>query len=102
MRLYGWPRPPLLVAIVLGSQLERYLWLSQARYGWEFLTHPGVLLIVVLIVATLLFPVIRNRRQKKFSAAAGTQDAVDTPASRLWGSMFTPFMAGRDRPYVVW
>jgi TctA family transporter len=94
MRLYGWPRPPLLVAVVLGSQLERYLWLSQARYGWEFLTHPGVMLIALLIVATLLFPVIRNRRQKKSAAASGTQDAVDTPASRLWGSLFTAFMAG--------
>jgi putative tricarboxylic transport membrane protein len=92
MRLYGWPRPPFLVAVVLGSQLERYLWLSQARYGWEFLIHPGVLLIALLTVATLLFPVIRNRRQKKSSAAAGTQDAVDTPASRLWGSLFTAFM----------
>ena len=94
MRLYGWPRPPLLVAVVLGSQLERYLWLSQARYGWEFLTHPGVLLILLLIVATLMFPVIRNRRKKKSAAAAGTQDAVDTPASRIWGSLFTAFMVG--------
>jgi TctA family transporter len=92
MRLYGWPRPPLLVAVVLGSQLERYLWLSQARYGWEFLIHPGVLLIALLTVATLLFPVIRNRKQKKSAAASGTQDAVDTPASRLWGSLFTAFM----------
>ena len=94
MRLYGWPRPPLLVAVVLGSPLERYLWLSQARYGWEFLIHPGVLLIILLIVVTLVFPVIRNRRRKKSSAASGTQDAVDTPASRLWGSLFTAFMVG--------
>jgi putative tricarboxylic transport membrane protein len=94
MRLYGWPRPPLLVAVVLGSQLERYLWLSQARYGWEFLTHPGVLIIIFMIVATLIFPAIRNRRKKKSDAASGTQDAVDTPASRIWGSMFTAFMVG--------
>jgi TctA family transporter len=94
MRLYGWPRPPLLVAVVLGSQLERYLWLSQARYGWEFLTHPGVLLIMLLIVVTLIFPVIRNRRKKKSDAASGTQDAADSPASRIWGSMFTAFMVG--------
>jgi hypothetical protein len=52
------------------------------------------MLIALLIVATLLFPVIRNRRQKKSAAASGTQDAVDTPASRLWGSLFTAFMAG--------
>jgi putative tricarboxylic transport membrane protein len=94
MRLHGWPRPPLLVAVVLGSQLERYLWLSQARYGWEFLTHPGVLIIIFMIVATLIFPVIRNRRKKKSAAAAGTQDAVDTPASRIWGALFTAFMVG--------
>jgi hypothetical protein len=68
--------------------------LSQARYGWEFLTHPGVLIIIFMIVATLIFPAIRNRRKKKSDAASGTQDAVDTPASRIWGSMFTAFMVG--------
>jgi len=94
MKLFGWPRPPLLVAVVLGSQLERYLWLSQARYRWEFLVHPGVLAIFLLIVVTLIVPLIRNRRKKKSTAASGTQDAPETPAAKIWGTLFTAFLAG--------
>ncbi|MEE8284045.1 MAG: tripartite tricarboxylate transporter permease, partial [Alphaproteobacteria bacterium] len=42
MKLFDWPRPPLLVAVVLGEKMEGYHWLSNARYGWEWLLHPGV------------------------------------------------------------
>ncbi|MFM2129417.1 MAG: hypothetical protein RL477_963, partial [Pseudomonadota bacterium] len=32
MKRHGWPRPPLLVAVVLGPQLQNYLWLTVERY----------------------------------------------------------------------
>ncbi len=94
MKLFGWPRPPLLVAVVLGSQLERYLWLSQARYGWEFLTHPGVLLIIGMIVVTLVIPMWRKHRSKSAQRELGEEAPDDTPAMRIWGSLFTLFLAG--------
>jgi TctA family transporter len=65
MKLLDWPRPPLLVAVVLGSQFERYLWLSNARFGWEWITHPGVLAILLLVILTLIMPIIRRYRQGK-------------------------------------
>jgi TctA family transporter len=65
MKLFDWPRPPFLVAVVLGGQFERYLWLSNARFGWDWLTHPGVLAIFALIVLTLVVPIIRRYRQGK-------------------------------------
>jgi TctA family transporter len=63
MKLFGWPRPPLLVAVVLGSQLERYLWLSQTRYGITWLWDPGVLAIMGLIFVTMGIPFLRRRSQ---------------------------------------
>ena len=73
MKLFDWPRPPLLVAVVLGSQFERYLWLSNARYGWKWIMEPGVIAIFALVVLTLVVPIIRRyRRGKTMSGEAPT------------------------------
>lgn len=64
MKLFGWPRPPLLVAAVLGDQLETYLWLSTARYGFSWLLHPGVIMLILLVLFTLSLPILRLRREK--------------------------------------
>jgi putative tricarboxylic transport membrane protein len=60
MRRYGWPRPPLLIAVVLGPQVQQYLWLSVDRYGVEWLTFPSVMIIGALIALTIAYPYIRN------------------------------------------
>jgi putative tricarboxylic transport membrane protein len=49
-----WPRPPLLIGYVLSISTERYLHLSVSRYDWNWLLHPGVLVIGVLTVALVL------------------------------------------------
>jgi TctA family transporter len=65
LKLFDWPRPPFLVAVVLGSQFEQYLWLSNARYGWTWLLQPGVLVILAIVVVTLIWPMISRHRQGK-------------------------------------
>ncbi|MCH8916578.1 MAG: hypothetical protein E2O90_03185 [Alphaproteobacteria bacterium] len=65
MRRYGWPRAPVLVAVVLGPQIQTYLWLSIDRYSYEFLLFPGVLVIEAIIIATVFFPMWRDRKKKK-------------------------------------
>ncbi len=65
LKLFDWPRPPFLVAVVLGSQFEQYLWLSNARYGWTWLLQPGVLIILAIVVVTLIWPMISRHRQGK-------------------------------------
>jgi TctA family transporter len=54
MRHLDWPRPPLLVGFVLATSAERYLWISAERYGWEWLTRPGVIIIALTTVALTL------------------------------------------------
>ena len=65
MRRYGWPRPPMLVAVVLGAQVQQYLWLSTDRYGLEWMLFPSVIFLFLLIVATVAYPFIRNWLQSR-------------------------------------
>ena len=65
MRRHGWPRPPLLLGVVLGKKMETYLWLSYARYGFEWLYRPWVILLLCLVVASLVMPIIKERRERR-------------------------------------
>jgi len=60
MKRYGWPRPAMLVAVVLGAQVQQYLWLSVDRYGLEWMLFPSVIVLALLIAATVAYPFIRN------------------------------------------
>jgi putative tricarboxylic transport membrane protein len=69
MRRYGWPRPPLLLGVVLGTKMETYLWLSYARYGLEWLWRPWVILLLGLVVLSLVMPIIKERRERRQKVA---------------------------------
>lgn len=71
--LMGWlmvvirmPRPPLLIGFVLGVSVERYLWISMSRYGVEWLTRPGVMILAGILFALLIWS-IRNQRRSGYS-----------------------------------
>ncbi len=88
MRRYGWPRPPVLVAVVLGPQVQTYLWLSVDRYSWDFLLFPGVIVIIGVIVATVFFPMWRSRKEKKVTMDYYMED--DQPRMQsVGGVVFT-------------
>jgi len=57
---WNWPRVPFLLAVVLGSIAERYLFLSYSLYGLEWLTRPPVLIIALIIVLTVARPLLRD------------------------------------------
>jgi TctA family transporter len=65
MKLFGWPRPPLIVGFILGEIIELNLVTSVALMGWRWLTRPAVLIIISLIIATLLYESVLRRREKK-------------------------------------
>lgn len=50
----GWPKAPMLVGFVLGPSAERYLSISVARYGTEWLTRPGVLILAALVLLSAI------------------------------------------------
>ncbi len=58
MRMASWPRPPVLIGLVLGPLAERFLWTSYQVYEFGFLLRPGVLIIGACILAIVLYPPI--------------------------------------------
>lgn len=56
---YGWPRPPLVLGLVLGSLIERNLFISYRIYGFWFLLRPIVVVIIVIIFTVLFLPNIQ-------------------------------------------
>jgi len=69
MRAAGWPRPPLLLGLVLGPLAERHMWTSVQIYGAEFLLRPGVLVILGILLVSVAYPILRDRRAKNQEAA---------------------------------
>jgi len=53
MKASGWPRPPILIALVLAQTLEKYLWISINAFGWGMLLRPQFLIIIVILFAIM-------------------------------------------------
>lgn len=64
MVLYGWPRPPLVLGLILGKIAENYLWISVAAYGAKWLLFPNVLILIALTIFTVAYPTIKERMGK--------------------------------------
>jgi TctA family transporter len=62
MKRLGWPRPPLIVGIVLQRLAETYFFLTMKLYGISWLTRPFVIILFVLIVWTTVHAVMRHAR----------------------------------------
>jgi putative tricarboxylic transport membrane protein len=75
LQRFKWPRPPLILGLVLGSLAENRLFLSIGNYGFEWLWRPGVLLIGALTLFGALYPILKGRKKK------GAEDHVSASAS---------------------
>ena len=62
MKRLKWPRPPLILGFVLGATVERYMFISTMRYGWEWMTRPLVMIVLALAVLGFLRPLLRELR----------------------------------------
>jgi putative tricarboxylic transport membrane protein len=56
MKRLAWPRPPLVVGLVIGGIFERYLYISTSLYGLGWLWRPVVLAILALVGWALYRP----------------------------------------------
>jgi hypothetical protein len=68
MKRGGWPRPPLVLALILGNILENTFQISNRAYdGLSWLTRPIVVIVMILLVLTLIFAVrgIIKQKQRK-------------------------------------
>jgi TctA family transporter len=71
MRRYGYPRPAMILGLVLGDLMEKYLYRSVASYGFTWLGRPAV--IALLVIATLsLVMTLRGRYKARQEASPAT------------------------------
>src|SRR5205823_5772284 len=64
MKQFKWPRPPLILGVVLGDTIERYLFISIERYGMSFMLRPIVLLLFALAILGLVRPLLHDVRSQ--------------------------------------
>ena len=72
MVLFGWPRPPFVLGFVLGKLVETYLFISVSRYGFSWLSHPVVLVLIFLTGLVIAYPFIQERRSRKREGVGAT------------------------------
>lgn len=65
MRASEWPRPPLLLGVVLGPLAENFLWTSYQIAGYGFLMQPGVITLAALVLAIMAYPIYQQRKMNQ-------------------------------------
>jgi TctA family transporter len=85
MKRVQWPRPPLLLGLILGGLIERYMFISYQRYDLDWLTRPVVMGVFAFTLYSILKPVIstalarrKTARQKFIFAYRPDQFGRDT------------------------
>jgi putative tricarboxylic transport membrane protein len=61
----NWPRPPLILGLVLGPLAENRLFLSTDNYGLAWLLRPGVLVIGCVTLVGAFYPIFKRWQERK-------------------------------------
>ena len=62
---HGWPRPPLVLGLVLGSLVERNLFISYEIYGLAFLLRPIVMVTFGIALVVIFLPGLQDWMAKR-------------------------------------
>jgi TctA family transporter len=68
MKRCGWPRPPLVIALVLAESVEKYLSISLNAYGAGMFARPQFLFIFALTVVAGVYMFKMPRKTRRMSA----------------------------------
>ena len=63
MKQFKWPRPPLVLGLVLGDSIERYMFISIERYGFSWLSRPVVVILLALAIIGVVRPFLADVRR---------------------------------------
>ena len=88
MKTYGWPRPPIIIAVILGSIIERYYRISTVAFGLDgIFTRPAVIIILLIAIGTAAYTVWMQRsvgrtlakQEAEFAARGAAPPAPSAP-----------------------
>jgi hypothetical protein len=94
----NWPRPPLILGLVLGPLAENRLFLSTDNYGYAWLLRPGVLIILALTLIGAFYPIFQRKwqKRKRDKGQPSVQKAVSPNGTRIprfsWATIFSLFI----------
>jgi|TARA_B110000483_G_scaffold216241_1_gene267550 putative tricarboxylic transport membrane protein len=84
MKRGGWPRPPVILALVLGPILERTFQISSNIYGgMGWLGRPIVLVLIVIIIISVVLAARSIAKKKKSGAKDAGEGSEKNPAISL-------------------
>ncbi|SAK45145.1 Tripartite tricarboxylate transporter TctA family protein [Caballeronia pedi] len=94
MKRLNWPRPPLILGLVLGSIFERYYFISHEIYGMGLFARPVVIVILLAALWVVLGPTIKGlRKTLRVRSQSSSRGAVPSFRLRLrgfdWQIVFT-------------
>src|SRR5712691_3342062 len=89
MKQFKWPRPPLILGVVLGDTIERYLFISIERYGLSWMLRPIVFGLFALAILGLVRPFLQDIRSQ--GGARKMLTSFQRPTFHL-PQLFTMFM----------
>ncbi len=78
MKRFGWPRPALLIGYVLSSRVETSIYHTITTYGFSFLKHPIVLILLALIIISIVAAIRYKPHQSEV-----TEDGVHAAHNRM-------------------
>jgi len=64
MKQFKWPRPPLVLGLVLGDSIERYLFISIERYGVSWFARPVVAILFAMAIFGILRPFLADIKRQ--------------------------------------
>jgi TctA family transporter len=79
MRRFGYPRPAMILGLVLGDLMEKYLYRSVASYGFSWLGRPAVIILLGLAALSFVFT-MRGRLRTKQEAPTPLGGAMERTA----------------------
>jgi hypothetical protein len=76
MKRFGWPRPPIILGLVLSTILENNLNIAMTRYGFEMFSRPIFIGIIIIIVASLYYGIRMVRKPESDRAEESPRGPV--------------------------
>jgi putative tricarboxylic transport membrane protein len=96
MVVFDYQRPPLLMGLVLGPLAENRLFISMDNFGSGWMSRPGVLVILSVILIGLIYPRLKKKRRRaqarNLENASTLQQEPAEPESptNLWAAARKP------------
>ena len=92
-----WPRPPLILGLVLGGLAESRLFLSVGNYGLSWIWRPTVLLLIAVTLFGVGYSVFKGRKEKRklqMTEGGGGEERVEAKRSVMINKWPVVFVLG--------